>query len=476
METREILEKIDAAARKYNLDPRFVLSLAEAENPDFDPNAVSPAGAIGIMQITPDTAKTLKIDPHNIDENIEGGVRYLSQIAKRPWIANDPYSVAFAYNAGPDHKYLKSREGKIPVETEQYLQRIQSIYGGVLPYSVNPEEQGERNISGWRTTPANLPKEAETLTPSQKRFQEEMLGGFSGAALGSTLLAGSEVPFIRDVLDKFSGAAGDMNKALPRWGLQRYLNSQIPAYYRLPLQELERMVGTKLRTMSEIQDALKVIKPSAEQVVEVPKVAMVKGRSVPTYERTGQFITRTIPPKEGVDLEPWRVGAKPGESVARSFTRGVGNVLSSLPFRFAGAAANELANLGDVSRAAEYDDKTGEYLGGLGAILSPGLLFKKTAPVAGPALSAVETYRRLREGDPVGASVEAAAGALPLAARAISQRAGLPGAIISSFAPSAYDLYRSQVESAEQMQRPKNIPPEVWEEMKQQTLTPQITY
>ncbi|OYT69228.1 MAG: hypothetical protein CFK48_08925, partial [Armatimonadetes bacterium CP1_7O] len=85
-------------AARYNLDTELVLRVIEAES-GGDPHAVSPKGAMGLMQLMPDTARALGVsDPFDPVQNIEGGVRYLSHLIQR---FGDVRLALAAYNAGP---------------------------------------------------------------------------------------------------------------------------------------------------------------------------------------------------------------------------------------------------------------------------------------------------------------------------------------------------------------------------------------
>ncbi len=68
----------------------------------FKPDALSPKGAIGLMQLMPETARTLGVDPHDPSQNARGGAQYLRDLLSR--YENDPNQVLLAlaaYNAGP---------------------------------------------------------------------------------------------------------------------------------------------------------------------------------------------------------------------------------------------------------------------------------------------------------------------------------------------------------------------------------------
>ena len=119
--TEEILE---AAAAKYNVDPDLVKAIAAAES-DWDQNAISSVGAIGVMQLMPETAAALGVNPYDENENIEGGAKYIRQMLDT-FDGNVRKAVA-AYNAGPN---AVKRYGGVPpyAETQHYVGRVLDLY------------------------------------------------------------------------------------------------------------------------------------------------------------------------------------------------------------------------------------------------------------------------------------------------------------------------------------------------------------
>ncbi len=107
-------------AQRYGLDTDLVLRVIQAES-GGNPNAVSPKGAIGLMQLMPETARALGIsDPFDPAQNIEGGVRYLRHLIDQ---FGDIRLALAAYNAGPGNV---RRYGGIPPfpETQRYVERV----------------------------------------------------------------------------------------------------------------------------------------------------------------------------------------------------------------------------------------------------------------------------------------------------------------------------------------------------------------
>lgn len=119
---------IDAAAAKHNVDPNLVRGVIKTES-NFNQNKVSPAGAIGMMQLMPKTAKGMNINPYDVNQNIHGGVQYLAQLIKR--YEGDYKSALAAYNAGPGN-FARSggNINRLPKETQQYVPKVMGYFKG----------------------------------------------------------------------------------------------------------------------------------------------------------------------------------------------------------------------------------------------------------------------------------------------------------------------------------------------------------
>jgi soluble lytic murein transglycosylase-like protein len=115
---------IEAAANKYQVDPKLVAAVAEVES-NGNQNAVSSVGAIGVMQLMPDTAASLGVDPYDKQQNIEGGAKYLRQMLDT--FGGDLQKAVAAYNAGPGA--VKDYGGVPPYkETQNYVSKVLDIY------------------------------------------------------------------------------------------------------------------------------------------------------------------------------------------------------------------------------------------------------------------------------------------------------------------------------------------------------------
>ena len=115
---------IAAAARKYNVDPRLAAAVAQTES-GGNQETVSPAGAIGVMQLMPETAAGLGVNPYDKQQNIEGGVKYLRQMMDT--FGGDVQKAVAAYNAGP--QAVRDYNGIPPYrETQNYVNKVLDIY------------------------------------------------------------------------------------------------------------------------------------------------------------------------------------------------------------------------------------------------------------------------------------------------------------------------------------------------------------
>jgi soluble lytic murein transglycosylase-like protein len=115
---------VERVARRYGLDPALVDAVVRAES-GYDPQATSPAGAMGLMQLMPATARALGVvDPYDPVQNVEGGVRYLRGLLDR---FGDVTLALAAYNAGPG---AVTRYGGVPPyrETRAYVERVLSTW------------------------------------------------------------------------------------------------------------------------------------------------------------------------------------------------------------------------------------------------------------------------------------------------------------------------------------------------------------
>ena len=119
----EALKLIHASAQKHKVPATFVRSIVEAES-NYDSEAVSKSGAIGLMQLMPETAEEFGCDPKIPEQNVDAGTRYLRVLMDRYKKHHDPLKhVIAAYNAGPGN--VDRYKGVPPFrETRSYVKRV----------------------------------------------------------------------------------------------------------------------------------------------------------------------------------------------------------------------------------------------------------------------------------------------------------------------------------------------------------------
>ncbi len=143
MSVRGLKALITRISSTQGVDPRLVHALVRVES-GYNPRAVSPQGAMGLMQIMPSTARRLHVrHPFDPAENVRAGVRELGRLIQR--YAGDLPRALAAYNAG---EKAVNRYGGIPPfqETRRYVAKIMSLYTG-RPYDVG---------SAFRRVPVRL--------------------------------------------------------------------------------------------------------------------------------------------------------------------------------------------------------------------------------------------------------------------------------------------------------------------------------
>ena len=134
--------------------------MAKAES-SFNPFAVSPKGAVGIMQLMKDTARQYGvINRYNADENIEAGVKHLKYLYEK-YRGNIPLTLA-AYNAGEE---AVSKYNGVPPykETKHYIRRVMSLMG--MSYTLSSPAPAKTKIYKY-TTPTERPSSPTRCRPT----------------------------------------------------------------------------------------------------------------------------------------------------------------------------------------------------------------------------------------------------------------------------------------------------------------------
>ena len=167
-------EAVIKEAQRLGVDPSLALHVLYKEtgnlkNPE---TAKSGAGALGVMQLMPKTAKGLGVDPLNPEENIRGGVTYLKQMYDK---YQDPTLALAAYNAGPGRvdKALKSGQGisSLPRETQNYIVASRMAGGGEVQSFAGGGTMGGFELENY---PSDEPVMGAEYQKYFKEYQKEL--------------------------------------------------------------------------------------------------------------------------------------------------------------------------------------------------------------------------------------------------------------------------------------------------------------
>jgi soluble lytic murein transglycosylase-like protein len=164
----ELWPDVQQTALAHGLDPALIDLVIRMES-GYNPRAVSPKGARGVMQLMPATASAYGVaDAFNARDNIRGGIRYLRDLLGR--FDSDVRLALAAYNAGPD---AVEKHGGVPPyrETRNYVSTILAAYGGDggqklaggFGKSVAPARPAEVVLQSGRTTISNERRTGETV-------------------------------------------------------------------------------------------------------------------------------------------------------------------------------------------------------------------------------------------------------------------------------------------------------------------------
>ena len=126
-QSRDLASHVLVNSERWRLDATLLVALVTAES-HWHPSARSYAGALGLGQLMPGTARRLNVNPHNADQNLSGCARYLHGLINRYQYHPNRYVLAFAaYNAGP--KAVAEYHGVPPFsETQHYVVRVMRLW------------------------------------------------------------------------------------------------------------------------------------------------------------------------------------------------------------------------------------------------------------------------------------------------------------------------------------------------------------
>lgn len=450
----DIAIKVAEAAQRRGLNPDFVLPMVMQES-GFDPNAVSPKGAIGVMQLMPDTAKSLKADPKNIDENIDGGMRLLKELIENPKIGNDPYKVLAAYNTSTEtrNKFLESGDlSVLPKETINHMIKVSEFFGGELPPvtgTAKPE-----------SAPEAKPEQAASVEPSDEVDEGSTENIYGGTPV--TEYAESSGGFTPGEVGSMSGLAGAGAGAIYSAKAPAFRVAQriglLPGGKPISPQDAVELAGRVVpeATTSGGKWAAKTGYGMGEGTVQ--ETSSRYQRSMPSGKVSGRMAKRFGPalPGESPDLTQRLIDRSAAQSKAEAeaaaaaakarspgpISRFTGSVAGSSPVVGGLAAYGTGYNLQDAYNKLTNQDTTGAIKSGIGALASAASLSPKAAPYAGSVAATIDAERRLQDKDYIGAGTSALGAIAPYAAPFVfGPQVGIPVGIATALgAPVVNEL------------------------------------
>ena len=299
-------------AQAYGLDPNLAEALLGQES-GGNPNALSPKGAYGLMQLMPATARELGVDPNIPEQNIDGGLRYLKQQIDRFGTAGG----LAAYNAGPGRMSKTASFEDLPAETRAYVPSIMNKAALIA----------ERGAVGQPSSSPQRPMAMDLNT---------LLGGYQKATQANDTEASAEIGGL--IQQKYQGALAKAQAA----GDQEAITEITQA-----MSSFGKPAAAPMAPVGQPAAAPVAVAPAV-----VPKAAPNPAAAISTEQPLGERINR------GLSLGTRGVL----QGVEKAFT---------YPVRAVGEAVSGALGLAGQAKAADYVSRTvGMKNPGAGALVS----------------------------------------------------------------------------------------------------------
>jgi hypothetical protein len=424
-----IANKITTEAEKVGLDPNLALAVGYQES-RFNATAKSSKGAVGPMQLMPETAKMLKVNPNNLDDNIRGGVVLLKNHMDE---YQDPLKALVAYNTSNNTrlKYFKSGDfADLPDETLGFLNDINQNYP-----VFGEEKTSTGNISTkFETTPYSVPSGGEQRAEqTEKNLNTVVAGGVSAPVAGaaqfgryrSSSKAAKAAESAKNIQAQANATAQAIEEALVKSGMSpadaraKVAGASGTANYarKMPGQQLPEVLIDQIEDMTKGKNlrGMGAYDVAARDAENMAKIRALTGNDYSLVgEGRGQLM---LPPAEKLAQEEKIAKLAAAEALANEpsmlskYGKYAGKLASKLPILNVPLSAMGAAHQGtEAMQRGRKGDYAGAGLAGMSALGSALSMTPWTAPVGIPmalvgegGLSALDFTRKglkeAQEGD-----------------------------------------------------------------------------
>jgi len=397
---RRIADKVIKAAEQEGVDPQLALAVAQVES-GFSQAAKSPAGAIGVMQLMPATAKGLGVNPKKMDDNIRGGVMYLKEMLD--FTGGDVRKALVGYNGGPKLAKMDNPPNM------DYADQVNSVY----PFdAVGQARRLKQQLEGGATAQPSQegePPESEAVAEARRLAQQidqMQINQPDDPAIGRAMSAAAGAP----AGALLSGIGADVKRGMQQRRFDAFQEAQKAARD----QNLARVADGMTSGAKWGSKVTGYVKPGVETVSEA---ATDYRRAMPQGKISGRMAKLYgIPgPDEPAQLSQRLIDRAKNAPV-------MGEPRQGLPVERAARPSGRMAGM-----------LKGTAMGALGG--------------AGAGYSAYDAYDRYMQGDYPGAALSAIGalgGAASLIPTPVTRGVGLATTAAVPALTELYDRYRPQ--------------------------------
>lgn len=291
-EKRAVAEKVIAAAQRHGVPVDVALGMAMQES-GFDQSKKSGTGPVGVMQVSRRLAKEYKIDPKNIDQNIDTGVRFMKSLLNKHGNVED---ALVAYHDGPNSAYFKG--GQMSPAAANHITKVKG-YAGTMAKETN-------------AAPTSFSTDIEEIAPVELMAEEAAVqGGRRPRDIGdvSAGLGGAGIGYGIGKSREMSKHQKEMTLSAQRLALQQQKAEQ-EALDKAAEAKKTRQFGSGTENWKNVEFG----EPIARQIVnplDKPSAARQGQAAVARHERASQIFPTQIPAGEGSLLTiPVTLGGK----------------------------------------------------------------------------------------------------------------------------------------------------------------------